>query len=302
VNRGSFARVGVVIVTYASAADVIAALRALPTAELAHTVVVDNDSPDDTVAVVTALDLPNVEIVTQANAGFGAGNNTGRRHLGDNAQFALLLNPDCVIAPDDLAVLVDYLANHPGCALVGPQIRNPDGSPRTPGGRWLPSPRTELRPLLPAVIGDRFTRRQLDGTDVRSGPVGYVEGACMLVRLSAYDAVGGFDARYFLCFEEMDLAHRLGDAGWTVDLCADASATHAAQGSRAQVARFSLYHQYRSQRLYLERWFGEAATARYVRAAGVLWWLRRVTRQFSADKYRILRAASRGAELPEQST
>jgi len=128
--------------------------------------------------------------------------------------------------------------------------------------------------------------------------VGYVEGACMLVRLSAFDAVGGFDDRYFLCFEEMDLAHRLADAGWTADLCADAVATHAAQRSRAQVARFSLYHQFRSQRLYLERWFGARATKRYERAARLCWGLRRLTGQLGSGDHRVLRAASRGADFP----
>jgi GT2 family glycosyltransferase len=292
--------VGVVIVTYASAADVGHALGGLPTAELARVVVVDNASPDDTVAVVRALDLPNVEIVEQDNLGFGAGNDAGRARLPGTAEFVLFLNPDCVLAPGDLARLVDYLDTHEKCALVGPALHDSDGAARTPGGR-LPTLRTELRPLLPAFVGGLMQRRQLAGAPLQSGPVGYVEGACMLVRLAAYDAVAGFDDRYFLCFEEMDLAHRLADAGWTVDVCAEATATHAAQRSRAQVARFSLYHQFRSQRLYLERWYGTAVANRYARAAGACWSLRRLTGQLSADHFRILRAASRGAELPPLS-
>ncbi|HVT76492.1 MAG TPA: glycosyltransferase family 2 protein, partial [Acidimicrobiales bacterium] len=261
-NPATAARVGVVIVTYASGADVGHALGALPTATLARVVVIDNASPDDTVAIVHALDLPNVEVVEQDNVGFGAGNDAGRARLPATAEFVLFLNPDCVIEGDDIERLVDYLDAHPACALVGPSLRDTDGAPRTPGGR-LPTPATELRPLLPGVIGRVAAPRQIDGARVSSGPVGYVEGACMLVRLEAYDAIAGFDHRYFLCFEEMDLARRLHDAGWTVDICADARATHAAQRSRAQVARFSLYHKFRSQRLYLERWHGAAAARRY---------------------------------------
>jgi GT2 family glycosyltransferase len=290
--------VGVVIVTYASAADVGHALSALPTAQLARVVVVDNASPDDTVAVVRALALPNVEVFQQANLGFGAGNDAGRARLPDSAEFVLFLNPDCVIDGEDVARLVDSLDAHATCGLVGPTLRDADGAPRTPGGR-LPTPRTELRPLLPGFVGARIAPRQIDGNHVATGPVGYVEGACMLVRLSAFDAISGFDDRYFLCFEEMDLAHRLVDAGWSVDLCTDAVATHAAQRSRAQVARFSLYHQFRSQRLYLERWFGPAAAARYARAAGVCWRLRRLSGRLSRGDYRVLRAASRGDQFPE---
>jgi GT2 family glycosyltransferase len=295
VNR--LARVGVVIVTYASADDITHALGALPTADLARVVVVDNASPDATVTVVRDLALPNVEIVEQDNLGFGAGNDAGRARLPADADLVLFLNPDCVITGDDIARLVSYLDAHPRCALVGPSLRDAGGAPRTPGGR-LPTLRTELRPLLPAAVGRFVTRRQLDGVDVASGPVGYVEGACMLVRLAAFDAVGGFDHRYFLCFEEMDLAHRLAESGWTVDLCPDATAVHAAQRSRAQVARFSRYHQFRSQRLYLERWLGASAANRYASLAGMLWWLRRATRQMSAADYAVVRAASRGEDFP----
>jgi N-acetylglucosaminyl-diphospho-decaprenol L-rhamnosyltransferase len=297
VNRARLGRVGVVIVTYASAADIGHALGALPSSELARVVVVDNNSPDDTVEVVRRLGLPNVEIVEQDNVGFGAGNDAGRTRLPDAAEFVLFLNPDCVIAGADIDRLAAYLDEHQTCALVGPALRDADGAPRTPGGR-LPTPRTELRPLLPGFVGARIAARQIDGAKVPTGPVGYVEGACMLVRLAAFDAINGFDHRYFLCFEEMDLAHRLIEAGWTVDLLADAHATHAAQRSRAQVARFSLYHQFRSQRLYLERWFGPGRAKRYARAAALCWRLRRVSGQLSESDYRVLRAASRGAEFP----
>ncbi|HVV36784.1 MAG TPA: glycosyltransferase family 2 protein [Acidimicrobiales bacterium] len=296
-NPATAARVGVVIVTYASGADIGHALGSLPTAAMARVVVVDNASPDDTVAIVRALDLPNVEVVEQDNVGFGAGNDAGRARLPATAEFVLFLNPDCVIQGSDIERLVGYLDAHPTCALVGPALRDADGSLRTPGGT-LPTPMTELRPLLPAPVGRFLVRRQLDGATARSGPVGYVEGACMLARLDAFDAVGGFDRRYFLCFEEMDLAHRLSDAGWSVDLCLDATATHAAQQSRAQVRAFSLYHQFRSQRLYLERWHGEKAAQRYAAAAGLCWWLRKATRNLSAADYRVLRAASRKAQLP----
>ncbi len=120
----------------------------------------------------------------------------------------------------------------------------------------------------------------------------------MLARVRALDDVGGFDHRYFLCFEEMDLARRMTDAGWTVALCADAWATHAAQHSRAKVPRFSNYHKYRSQRLYLERWYGAAAARRYARLATLAWRARKTFRKIDDDDFRVLAAAVGGAEMP----
>jgi GT2 family glycosyltransferase len=120
----------------------------------------------------------------------------------------------------------------------------------------------------------------------------------MLARVQALQDVGGFDHRYFLCFEEMDLARRMADAGWTVALCADAWATHHAQHSRSQVPRFSNYHKYRSQRLYLERWYGAAAARRYARLATLAWRARKVFRKIDDADFRLLAAAVGGAEMP----
>ncbi len=121
----------------------------------------------------------------------------------------------------------------------------------------------------------------------------------MLVRTSAFDEIGGFDHRYFLCFEEMDLAHRLRDSGWSVDFCADAWATHAGQRSRLQAPLFSQYHQYRSQRRYMERWFGGRAAKRYARLARVSWWVRTRSGKMTNAEYRVRAAAVSGADLPE---
>lgn len=292
----SIARVGVVVVTHASAKEVAATLGALETTALARVVVVDNASPDDTVAVVHGLALANVEVVEQANVGFGAGNDAGRAHLPDSAEFALFLNPDCVISPTDLEALVAYLDAHQGCALVGPRLETEGGAARTPGGD-LPTLLSEMQPHLPRVVGRFVARRQLDAV-TSSRNVGYVEGACMLVRLAAYDAVGGFDTRYFLCFEEIDLARRLRERGWDVAVCADAVAVHAGQRSRARVPLFSTYHQYRSQRLYLERWCSPAAARLYARLATTSWWLRLRAGRIDAAQYRVLRAAVSGADFP----
>jgi GT2 family glycosyltransferase len=290
------ARVGVVVVTHASAAEITACLTSLPTQELARVVVVDNASPDDTVAVIKALARANVEIVEQANLGFGAGNDAGRARLPAGTEFVLFLNPDCSLERASLRALVDYLDAHPRCALVGPRLES-DAAPLTPGGA-LPTVLTELQPLFPRVLGRLLPRRQLPPDVAASGPVGYVEGACMLVRTEAFDAVGGFDDRYFLCFEEMDLAHRINDNGWTVDVCTDATARHLVQRSRRRDPRLSDYHKYRSQTLYLERWAGRWPARFYARTATALWWVRRATGRIDRAQYEVLKAAVGGAGFP----
>jgi N-acetylglucosaminyl-diphospho-decaprenol L-rhamnosyltransferase len=296
VGDASFARVGVVIVTYASSADIAACLTQLPTSRLARVVVVDNDSPDDTVQVVRALNLPNVEIYEQANLGFGAGNDAGRARLPEDVEYVLFLNPDCTIDEANLAELLRFIADAPARGLVGPALGSAAG-PLTPGGD-LPSLLSELQPHFPRFVGRFLPRRQLNAEFSGSADVGYVEGACMLVRVDALDEVGGFDHRYFLCFEEIDLARRLRDADWSVSVCASARAQHLGQRSRAQRRLFSDYHKYRSQRLYMERWLGARRAHVYTRLAMASWRLRRMLGRLDSDEYEVLRAAVSGASFP----
>jgi N-acetylglucosaminyl-diphospho-decaprenol L-rhamnosyltransferase len=257
----TLARVAVVIVTYRSAATIDAALGTLPLEELGATVVVDNCSDDDTCARVRehAVTL----VVNEANTGFGAACNSGLAWLAENrpCDFVLFLNPDATIERRDLTLLIDHLEATPSCAVVGPRLHR-DGEPLSSAGRRA-SLLTELRLVAPVALARRLpTRRYAPGFDV-TGPVGYVEGACFLARRSALEAVGGFDERYFLFYEELDLAHRLAAAGWSVDLCAAARATHAVAHSRATVEHRGKRHLLTSAERYLRRWHGPAAAAAF---------------------------------------
>ena len=284
------AAVGVVIVAYRSA-DVIAdGLRALPTTRLAEVVVVDNASPDDTVAVVRGLDLPNVRVVDAGgNVGFGAGCNRGNYALPPSAELVLLLNPDAVVHPAALERLVDHLARNPACALVAPRLVQGERTIFSAGrvGTLV----TELRPLVPKEVGWLLPARRYDPDRLRTGPVGYTEGACMLVRRSALEAIGGFDERFFLYFEELDVAHAFRARGWTVDLCLEAVAEHAVGTATSQLPLAGRPVMIGSTVAYLRKWRGERAAQIYARAARASWWLRTRTGDLDAAAAQRLRVA-----------
>jgi GT2 family glycosyltransferase len=221
--------VGVVIVTHNSRRDVEGALLSLPLDELAQVVVVDNGSNDGTADHVEQLHLPSVRVLRQANVGFGGGCNTGAAAVG--ARYVLFLNPDARITPGSLRALVDYLAQTPRCALVAPRMRS-DGVPLHSAGDTA-ALASELRFVVPHRLSLLLPERRYPPSYDVTGPVGVVEGACMLVVADRLREVGGFDERYFLFFEEHDLARRLRSAGYEVHLRADASAEHAVGASRA---------------------------------------------------------------------
>ena len=255
--------IGVVVVTYNSAAHVTEALRALDRS--VEVVVVDNGSADDTVAVVERL---GVRVVRETNRGFGAGCNAGAAAL-PHATRLLFLNPDAVLRPGDLRTLVAYLDAHPRCALVAPRMTS-HGEPAHAAGA-LATARSELRYLLPHRIGSLLPDRRLPPSYATSGPVGVGEGACMLADAAAFREVGGFDESYFLFFEEHDLAQRLRRNGREVHLCAEAVAEHAVGGSRDPLPMAGRAHYYASAVRYLRRWRG-TVPASFLTAVALAWW------------------------------
>lgn len=282
------ARVGVVVVSYTSAATLPATLGALPRERLAGLVVVDNASPDASADVARRY---GATVVEQPNLGFGAGNNRGVREL--ESELVLFLNPDAVLRPDDLEVLVAYLNGHPRCAVVGPRVTS-RGVPTYSSGE-LPTLASELRPLLPDPLSRLGPRRRHASGRERSGQVGYVEGACFLVRRDALDAVGGFDEGYFLYWEEAELAQRLRRHHLEVHLCPEATVEHAMGASTAGIEHGGSTHGVASTIRYLRRWHGESVARTWVLAARASWALRTRTGRLDHETAAALSSAARAA-------
>jgi N-acetylglucosaminyl-diphospho-decaprenol L-rhamnosyltransferase len=112
--------------------------------------------------------------------------------------------------------LMNAAGRWPRAATLGPLIRDPDGSVY-PSARHLPS---LIRGGMHAVIGFAWKTNpwskayRQEHREPSERPVGWLSGSCLLVRRSAFDAVGGFDERYFMYMEDVDLGDRLGKAGW----------------------------------------------------------------------------------------
>ena len=290
-------RVGVVTVTYASASTIADCLTALPTRDLGAVVVVDNSSPDDTVAVVESLALPGVTLVHRPNLGFGAGNNAGVAALPPSVEYVLFLNPDAVIAPGDVERLVAYLDAHPSVAMAGPRLYK-GGTPIHSAGR-APTVRSELRPLLPRVLGRALPDRRLPPSYDVTGPVGAVEGACMMARLAMLREAGGFDERFFLFFEELDLARRFADRGWSVHLVADASAEHLVAASRSTTSHGARPELIRSEAKFLAKWRERGLLRVWPVAARASWWLRaRTGRLTPSERAALVEALRDGLTSP----
>ncbi|HEY2956715.1 MAG TPA: glycosyltransferase family 2 protein [Actinomycetota bacterium] len=249
-------QVAVVLVTYESAADLPGCVesvgRAAPQGGV-DVVVVDNASRDDSAEVARALGLKVIE--NPANEGYARAMNAGA--AASSSAWLLALNPDTRLGPGSLARMLATGGSDPAIGCVGPDLRNPDGT-AYPTGRRFPSLLVGgLHALLaPFWPGNPATRHyHMAGSD-RSRPlaVDWVSGACMLLRRSAFEAVGGFDGGYFMYFEDMDLCLRLARAGWRVVLDPVAKVEHAGgNSSRRAPYRKVLSHHRSSLRFYTRR-------------------------------------------------
>ena len=206
--------VGAVVVNYNAGDYLVECVRSLRADGVVDIVVADNSSSDGSDRAVAANDSNVVVLPTGANLGFGAAANRGVAACpGD---YVLLLNPDTLVEPGTVKVLADALDRDSDLALVGPRIENLDGS-LYPSARTFPSLADAMGHAFLGLVNpsNRFTRRyrMLDWDHAVAREVDWVAGTCMLLRRSAFEAVGGFDERYFMYVEDVDLCWRLWRAG-----------------------------------------------------------------------------------------
>jgi N-acetylglucosaminyl-diphospho-decaprenol L-rhamnosyltransferase len=216
--------VSVVSVTYNALPWIEQSLASVHGAE---TVVVDNGSTDGTVAFVRER-FPEVAVVEQENRGLAAGWNAGVERT--RGRYVLLLNSDAWLDAGALDALVAFADAHPDAAVVGPRLRNPDGTlQRSVRGfptLWrLATEYFFLRRLAPSSRAlNAFYAAGFAHDEVHEAEV--LMGAVWLVRRAAIDEVGPADESFFLFSEEVDWAYRFRQAGWRSLFYPDAGATH----------------------------------------------------------------------------
>ncbi len=213
--------------------------------------VVDNASRDGS-GVRAKEAFPGITLVeNRDNRGFAAAVNQGLR--ASAAPFVFVLNPDAELTLGTLGALVKLARERPRAGLLGPLIRNSDGS-LYPSGRTFPSISQAVGHafLGPFVPDNRFTRAYTiagwDRTTERD--VDWVSGSAMLLRREALDRIGLLDDGFFLYGEELDLCTRLARAGWKVVFTPEVEVVHEGGVSTGRSRRMNLIHSRSIYRYY----------------------------------------------------
>ncbi len=273
--------VSIIYVNWNCADEIAASIQSVRTLSRStryEVIVVDNDSPQGS----APLDQdPGIRLIhSHANKGFGAGCNLGSRSA--QGKYLLFLNPDTRFLNDVLSYLLAFLDTHPSAGVVGPMLQDEAGQVQYDGARSLPTLFNEF--LQHSTLAFKFphnaltSKPYLSNWDHRSTrEVETVLGACMLLRASVFASLGGFDEKFFLYSEEVDLCCRLRSAGLQVWYLHTARLLHKERQSTIQlfgsVGRIVLQNLI-SQEYYFKKHHGSFAASIWRNMIATLYLLR----------------------------
>jgi len=214
--------ISIIIVNYKVPQYLMEALASLRLAELydkSEVIVVDNASGDNSQELI-ASEFKEVQwIQLKENIGFGKACNAGAASA--RGKYLLLLNPDTVVSSSTLKNAVEFMEANPKAGLMGPKILNPDGTLQLSCRRSDPTPAVAfyylsgLSRLFPK--SKRFGRYNLTYMDEnKTAQVDVVSGSFMFMTLHLFRTIDGFDERFFMYGEDIDLCFRIRQQGYEV--------------------------------------------------------------------------------------
>jgi N-acetylglucosaminyl-diphospho-decaprenol L-rhamnosyltransferase len=196
-------------------------------------ILVDNASTDGSKELVQT-EFPSVSVIeSSVNLGFSTGNNLGAKYA-KGSKF-LFLNTDTYLLEDSVSVLAKFLDDNSDIGIVGPRLVFDDGSFQLSSGR-LPNVGVEFLDKIRYAADRHWHWMFASINDTKASvtkEVGWVTGACLMIRREAFEKVNGFDERMFMYFEDKDLCKRVWDNGWKVNYLPQTSVTHLLGGSSA---------------------------------------------------------------------
>ncbi|MGN8224956.1 glycosyltransferase [Gracilimonas sp. BCB1] len=191
--------------------------------------VVDNDSGDDSISYLKKR-YPEVHyIANDENVGFGRANNQAIRQA--KGEFTLIINPDTLVSEDTLDVLVKHMNKQPECGAAGCKILNPDGTFAPESRRSIPTIWSAsckvfgLNTLFPeSKLFGQYYLSWMDENEAGEIPV--LSGSFMFWRTEVLKKLDGFDERFFMYGEDIDLCYRVQSTDYRIDYVPDTSIIH----------------------------------------------------------------------------
>ena len=223
-------------------------LESVSKIEGAEVIVADNDSCDGSLELMQEL-FPNVKTLSfEKNFGFTGGYNRAFKEI--DCEYFVLINSDIEVSEDWLRPLVEWMDSHPDCGACAPKLHS-----------WQEREKFEYAGAagghidkfgFPFCRGRVMKRVEKDNGQYDSpADVLWATGACLLVRSSVYENLGGLDERFFAHMEEIDLCWRMQLEGWKVTVVPQSVVYHVGGGTLPAASPFKLFLNFRNNLLML---------------------------------------------------
>lgn len=212
-------------------------------------IIVDNFSVDDSINKIKDILPSAILICSQSNLGFGKANNLAVKHsLG---KYLLFLNTDTILIENTPKILSDYLQQHQDVGVVSSRITFKDGSYQLSCGKlpnlaieFIDKIRYGLDKKWHHIFGSLHNKQHSSVQEM-----GWLTGACLMIRRDVFEQLCGFDESFFMYFEDKDICKRVHEAGWKVMYYPRTSLIHLLGGSSSGAER-SVNTYYRDSQLY----------------------------------------------------
>ncbi len=240
--------------------------------------VVDNASSDGSVEMLRER-FPQVQVIeSKENLGFGAANNEAMRRA--QGRYKLLLNNDTIVRPGAIDTMVRIIRERPKVGVLGPLLRNEDGTVQISYGNRVNFFSEFLQKRLSAryEAGSPRTRKYVESRSRKEAQPDWVTGACMMLQAGLPEKVQFFDERFFMYLEDVDLCHRVRQNGFQVLYSPEAEFIHL-RGKSVETNSERVTLEYRRSQLYFySKHYGRTAVGVlkvYLLGKGSLGWLLR---------------------------
>jgi len=233
-------KLSIIIVCWNVREDILRCIRSIEENEPScafEIIIVDNASTDGTVDIIKRC-FSEVKLITNnENRGFAAANNKAIER--SQGEYILFLNPDTILHPKSLDILVRFMDNNKDVGACGPKLLNDDGTTQLSVRRFPDFCSALYRNTIFRTL--RLFRKQyhrykmFDFSYDRQMDVDIVMGAALMTRRSIIDEIGAMDESFFMYYEEADLCYRIKQAGWHITFIPKAVITHLGGQSASQI-------------------------------------------------------------------
>ncbi len=226
--------------------------------EIRKVVVIDNNSSDDSFNVSKNFDFDLEVVINQKNIGFGSACNQGAELC--SSPFILFLNPDTEIFKNSLLIPLKFISDesNSNIGITGVRLIDKAGNYSTSCARFPSAKRYFYRALGLTTFFPQYFKYTImtNYESPDSGIVDQINGAFFLIRHDLFTKLKGFDERFFVYMDEVDLSYRAKLIGFNSYFISEAKAFHQGGGSSDQIKAKRVFYSLRSRLQFFNKHFG----------------------------------------------